>query len=47
MKINNRKTPKLRTYIRFKDIFEPETYIIKCMSQFRTEILPLEIETGR
>ena len=49
------KTPKLRTYIMFKDIFEPETYIIKCMSrrqrslmsQFRTGILPLEIETGR
>ena len=47
--------PKLRTYIWFKDIFEPETYIIKCMSrrrrslmsQFRTGILPLEIETGR
>ena len=46
------KTPKLRTYIMFKDIFEPETYIIKCMSrrrrsssQFRTGILPLEIET--
>ena len=39
----------------FKYIFEPETYIIKCMSrrrrslisQFRTGILPLEIETGR
>ena len=39
----------------FKDIFEPETYIIKCMSrrrrslmsQFRTGIIPLEIETGR
>ena len=38
----------------FKDIFEPETYIIKCMSrrrhslmsEFRTGILPLEIETG-
>ena len=30
----------------FKDIFEPETYIIKCISQFRTGILPLEIETG-
>ena len=49
------KTSKLRTYIVFKDIFEPETYIIKCMprrrrslmSQFRTGILPLEIETGR
>ena len=48
------KTSKLRTYIMFKDIFEPETYI-KCMSrrrrsrmaQFRTGILPLEIETGR
>ena len=47
--------PKLRTYILFMDIFEPETYIIKCMSrrrrslmsQFRTGILPLEIETGR
>ena len=56
MEINNRKkTPKLRTYIMFQDIFEPETYIIKCMSrqrrslmsQFRTAILPLEIETGR
>ena len=42
-------------YIMLKDIFEPETYIIKCMSrrrrslmsQFRTGILPLEIETGR
>ena len=39
----------------FKDIFEPETYIIKrmsrrrrsLMSQFRTGILLLEIETGR
>ena len=39
----------------FKDIFEPETYIIKCisrrrrspMSQFKTGIIPLEIETGR
>ena len=49
------KTPKLRTYIMFKNIFELETYIIKCMSrrrrslmsQFRTGILPLEIETGR
>ena len=49
------KTLKLRMYIMFKDIFEPETYIIKCMSrrrrslmsQFRTGILPLEIETGR
>ena len=38
----------------FKNIFEPETYIIKCMSrrrrslmsQFRTGILQLEIETG-
>ena len=49
------KTPKLRTYIMFKDIFEPETYMIKCMSrrrrsrmsQLRTRSLPLEIETGR
>ena len=55
MENNNRKSPKLRTYIMFKDILEPETYIIKCMSrrrrslmsQFRTGILPLEIETGR
>ena len=39
----------------FKDILEPETYIIKCMShrrrslmsQFRIGNLPLEIETGR
>ena len=38
----------------FEDLFEPETYIIKCirrrrslMSQFRTGILPLEIETER
>ena len=39
----------------FKDIFERETYIIKCMSRrrrslmppFRTGSLPLEIETGR
>ena len=50
------KTPKLRTYTMFKDIiFEPETYIVKCMSrrrrslmsQFRTGILPMELETGR
>ena len=52
---NRKKPPKLRTFIMFKDIFEPETYIIKSMSrrrrslmsQFRTGILPLEIETGR
>ena len=38
----------------YEDIFKPKTYIIKCMSrrrrclmsQFRTGILPLEIETG-
>ena len=37
----------------FQDIFEPQTYIIKLMSrrrslmsQFRTGIIPLEIETG-
>ena len=49
------KMHKLKTYIMFKHIFKPETYIIKCMSrrrrslmsQFRTGILPLEIETGR
>ena len=41
------------THIMFKDIFEPETHIIECisrrslMSQFITGILPLEIETGR
>ena len=32
----------------FKDIFEPETYIIKCMSRRRRSLMsPLEIETGR
>ena len=42
------KTPKLRTYIMFKDIFEPETYIIKCMSRRRRSLMSsLEIETGR
>ena len=52
---NRKKPPKLRMYIMFTDIFEPGTYIIMCMSrrrrslmsQFRTGILPLEIETGR
>ncbi len=47
--------PKLRTYVLFKHEFIPEVYITKCMSrrrrslmsQFRTGILPLEIETGR
>ena len=55
MENNDRKTTKLKTYIMFKDIFEPETYIIKCMSrrrrslmaQFKTGIIPLEIESGR
>ena len=54
-KLAIKKMPKLRTYIKYKDIYEPETYITKCMSrrrrslmsQFRTGILPLEIETGR
>ena len=49
------KMPKLRTYVKFKDIYEPEMYIIKSMSrrrrslmsQFRSGILPLEIEVGR
>ena len=39
----------------FKDIFEPKTYIFKCMlrrrrslvSQFRIGIIHMEIETGR
>ena len=33
------KTPKLRTYIMFKDILEPETYIIKCMSRRRRSLM--------
>ena len=49
------KMPKLRTYIKVKDIYEPEIYIIKSMSRrrhslmskLRTGILPLEIEVGR
>ncbi len=47
--------PKLRTYVTFKNLFETETYVIKCYSrrkrsllaQLRMGVLPLAIETGR
>ena len=47
--------PKLRTYVTFKHVFATETYIMQTLSrsrrsflvQFRLEILPLEIKTGR
>ena len=47
--------PKLRTYVLYKNVFEPEPYVAHYMSrhyrsilaQFRLGILPLHIETGR
>lgn len=47
--------PKLRTYIQIKSCFESENYVKylnnrserSIMAQFRSGILPLEIETGR
>ena len=46
---------KLRTYIKFKERFEPEEYLLHYMSknkrsliaQIRCGILPIFIETGR
>ena len=47
--------PKLRTYIKFKSVFQTEPYV-KCniskykrslFAQFRIGILPIELETGR
>ncbi len=53
--MNIARTPKLRTYVTFKDTYEVEPYVLsfmntKCRSylaQCRCGILPLEIETGR
>ncbi len=47
--------PKLRTYVRYKIDYHTEPYLYKVLdrghisilSQFRTGILPLSIETGR
>ncbi len=47
--------PKLRTYIKFKKVFEVETYVLSFMSrkcrsyltQLRNSILPLQLEVGR
>ncbi len=47
--------PKLRTYIKFKIVFEVEPYVLSFMSrqsrsylpQLRNGILPLQLEVGR
>ena len=47
--------PKLRTYCKFKEVYEVEPYVTSVMNrghrsllaQFRSGILPLRIETGR
>ena len=46
--------PKLRTYVKFKYVFEKEPYVNifnrgyrSAMAQFRCGILPLSVETGR
>ncbi len=47
--------PKLRTYIKFKNVFEVEPYVLSFMSrerrlylaQLRNGILPLQLEVGR
>ena len=47
--------PKLRTYLKFKDVFVTEEYVRSCgsrrkrslLAQFRMGVLPLAIETGR
>jgi len=52
-KVNN--MPKLRTYTKFKNVYEIEPYVLSFMSrqrrsylaQLRTGILPLQLEVGR
>ena len=47
--------PKLRTYVIFKDIYQPEPYVMSFMNrkrrsilaQLRCGILPLQLEVGR
>ncbi len=47
--------PKLRTYIKFKNVFEVEPYVLSFMgrqrrsylAQLRNGILPLQLEVGR
>ncbi len=47
--------PKLRSYIKFKNVFEIERYVLSFMSrqcrsylaQLRNGILPLQLELGR
>ena len=47
--------PKLRTYITFKNVYQPEPFVLSLMSkkqrsflaQFRFGILPLQLEVGR
>ncbi len=54
-KNNVTKVPKLKTYIKYKDEYLTQTYAYKVydrgqrsiMAQFRSGILPLNIETGR
>ncbi len=52
---NIKMMPKLRTYIKFKNVFEVEPYVLSFMSrqrrsylaQIRNGILPLQLEVGR
>ena len=54
-KLTLAKLPKLRTYVLYKQAYVPETYLTmkmsrrrrSLMSQFRSGVLPLEIERGR
>ncbi len=53
--VNIKRMPKLRTYIKFKKVFEVEPYVLSFMnrqrrshlSQLRNGILPLQLEVGR
>ncbi len=52
---NIKMMPKLRTYIKFKKIFEVEPHVLSFMrrycrsylAQLRNSILPLQLEVGR
>ena len=38
-RIDMKKMPKLRTYVLYKDVYAPESYIIKCMSRRRRSLM--------
>ncbi len=52
---NIKMMPKLRTYIKFKNVFEVQPYVLSFMgrerrsylAQLRNGILPLQLEVGR